>query len=216
MLKKLSSDCGASIVVKVKICGITNLADAQAAIKFGADALGFVFAESPRAVTPESAKKIISALGPFVTTVGVFVNEKPQKVTAVAKLCGLSAVQLHGDETPSYTKKLRCCKVIKAFRVGAGFDLKKALIFPADAYLFDSKVSGQHGGSGKSFDWQLLKGVCSRKPVILSGGIHSGNVRKAVQVTAPYAVDASSGVESRPGKKDHKLLKEFIYNAKRQ
>ncbi|HEY4528142.1 MAG TPA: phosphoribosylanthranilate isomerase [Candidatus Paceibacterota bacterium] len=209
-------------MVKVKICGITNWHDARTAVDFGADAIGFVFAGSPRRVTPKKAKQIIEKIGPFVTTVGVFVNERADKVNEIAAFCGLGAVQLHGDETQAYTKKLRCCKVIKAFRVGEGFSLKTALKFPADAYLFDTKVDGKYGGSGQSFDWNILNIEISKLTrdtegefsVILSGGLHPDNVAEAVRVISPYGVDVSSGVERLPGSKDPKLLREFIRNAK--
>ncbi len=235
-------------MVRVKICGITNLPDARAALGCGADALGFVFAKSPRRLTPKRAQEIIGKLGPFVTTVGVFVNENPRKVEMIARLCGLSAVQLHGDETRAYTKKLRCCKVIKAFRVDEGFHLENLLGFPADAYLFDTQVTGRYGGSGQNFNWKMLSAEISKvtgdaergahflqgkhlqkmgsrsgrtrdlrdrlKPVIISGGLRPSNVRKAIQTLSPYGVDVSSGVEKRPGIKDHELLKEFIQNAR--
>lgn len=207
-------------MVKVKVCGITNLKDAEAALLCGADALGFVFAPSPRRISAARARQIIQSIGPFVTTVGVFVNESVESLDRIMSECRLSAAQLHGDETAGYTKRLGCCKVIKAFRVDEAFRLKDIAGFPADAYLFDTKVSGKYGGSGKSFDWkalsvQMSKSAGKAKPVIVSGGLHPGNVRQAIHALSPYAVDVSSGVEKKPGVKDHKLLKEFIHNAKK-
>lgn len=202
-------------MVKVKVCGITNLRDAQAAAGFGADALGFIFADSPRRISPEKAQAIIRKLGPFVTTVGVFVNRPVREILQTAEALGLDAVQLHGDETETYTKKLGCCKVIKAFRVGEGTDWNRIHRFPADAYLFDTKIPGRYGGSGRTFDWKPLKRRNFPRPVILSGGLNPGNVAAAIRMLLPYGVDVSSGVEKKPGIKDHALLSAFIKNAKK-
>ncbi|MGH7198942.1 MAG: phosphoribosylanthranilate isomerase [Candidatus Omnitrophota bacterium] len=201
-------------MVRVKVCGITNLRDAVTAVEAGADALGFVFAPSPRRVTPARARKIIRAVGPWVASVGVFVNEKVEKVRRVALFCGLSAVQLHGDESAPYAKKLSPLKVIKAFRVSKPGDLRGIEAYDADAYLFDTKVEGLYGGTGKRFDWRILKRRKLTKPVILSGGLNPKNVRQAVRERRPYGVDVSSGVERSPGKKDARLVREFIRRAK--
>jgi len=184
------------------------------AVEAGADALGFVFAQSPRRVTPAQARKIVLAVGPWITTVGVFVNEKLEKVRQIASFCGLSAVQLHGDESAAYAKKLAPLKVIKVFRVSGPQDLRDVGRYGTTAYLFDTKVKGLHGGTGKSFDWKILKKLRTGKPVILSGGLGPKNVDRALRVFHPYGVDVSSGVEKAPGKKDAKLVREFIRRAK--
>ncbi len=201
-------------MVRVKICGITNLEDAGAALDFGADALGFVFAESPRQVSQTTAKKIITKLGPWICAVGVFVNEKPGSILKIASECGLSAIQLHGNETSTDSRRLSAYKIIKTFHVDEALDWKRLDGYPADAYLLDTKVKGRLGGTGKTFQWDLLKNRTLRKPFILSGGLHPKNVREAIQRLSPYGVDVSSGVEKAPGKKDRKLMKEFIQNAK--
>jgi len=201
-------------LVKVKICGITNLKDAEAALEAGADALGFVFAESPRKVTIAQASKIVKALGPWVATVGVFVNEAPKSILRTAAECGFSCIQLHGDENPLLTKKLSSFKVIKAFHVDEDFKQSAIDRYNVDAFLFDTKAKDLFGGSGKTFDWKRIDPKKIRRPFILSGGLHPKNVRQAVRVLKPYGVDVSSGVERSAGKKDKKLMKEFIQNAK--
>ncbi len=201
-------------MVRVKICGITNVDDAKTALDCGADALGFVFAESPRKVVVEEAKKIVKAIGPWVGTVGVFVNEKIENVLRTAAECKLSCIQLHGDEDPAYVKKISGYKVIKTFRVGDAFDWGRIKDYDADAFLFDAKVEGKFGGTGKSFDWGILKSKKFDRPVIISGGLNADNVKEAVRALAPYGVEASSGVEKIPGKKDPRLVGEFIKNAK--
>ncbi len=202
-------------MTRVKICGITNQGDAEHAVRCGADALGFIFAKSPRRIRVSEAKKIVRSLGPWVATVGIFVNEKPKEVLRIARECCLTAVQLHGDEDPRYLKSLGGLRSIKAFRVGEDFDAKCLNKFPADAFLFDSKVAGAPGGTGRRFDWEILKLELPEKPFIISGGLDPENVREAVRFFAPYGVDVSSGVESAPGKKDPKRVKEFIVNAKK-
>jgi phosphoribosylanthranilate isomerase len=201
-------------MVKVKVCGITNQRDAEAAAVYGADAIGFIFAPSPRRLAPQTAKKIVKALGPFISTVGVFVNEKPAEILAIAEEVGLTAVQLHGDESAAVLKKLKDLRVIKAFRVAKAVDLYATRGYTPDAFLFDAKVEGLYGGTGKSFDWKILKNFDGKAPFILSGGLTPANVREAVSVARPYGVDVSSGVERQPGMKDADLIKEFIKNAK--
>lgn len=203
-------------MTRVKICGITNLEDARRAFDSGADALGFVFAESPRRVSAAQVKKIVKALGPWIATVGVFVNEKLENVRRIAAECGLSAVQLHGDESADYVRRLKLpsCKVIKAFRVAEKSDLKKILRYRADAFLFDTKVAGKWGGSGQSFDWDILKSLKTPCPVIVAGGLSPENVGEVVKRLLPYGVEASSSVERAPGKKDPRKVREFIRRAK--
>ena len=203
-------------MVKVKICGITNCKDAEAACLYGADALGFVFAKSQRGITPKKAKDIIAKLPPYVITVGVFVDEKKGKVLKIARECRLDLLQLHGNESPNYCKGLnKYYKIIKAVRVGGPGDLKELGSYAADAFLLDSCVKGKSGGTGVKFDWALaVKAKKFGKPVILAGGLDAGNVGAAINKVKPYAVDACSRLEAAPGRKDHGLVKRFIKKAK--
>lgn len=201
-------------MTRVKICGITNLQDAKTALLLGADAIGFVFAKSPRRVKPKDVKQIIKELGPWAVTVGVFVNEKPSQIRKIAQECALSAVQLHGDEKPKDLGSLKGLKIIKAFRVGADFKQETITAFDTDAYLFDTKSDTGFGGTGKGFDWRILDSRMIKKPFIISGGIKISNVEWAVKFFSPYGVDVSSGVEKSPGVKDPELIKKFITNAK--
>ncbi|MCM8765582.1 MAG: phosphoribosylanthranilate isomerase [Candidatus Omnitrophica bacterium] len=205
-------------MVKVKICGITNLEDARLAINLGADALGFVFAESPRKIGPEEVLAIIKKLPPFIFTVGVFVNEDLKEIKRMVKICKLDAVQLHGEENPFFCGRVRnFTKVIKAFRIRESSDLEKMLNYDVDAYLLDTYVSGVYGGTGKTFNWDWAvkaKKVLHTRPLILSGGLNPENIKEAIKKVKPYAVDVSSGVEIAPGKKDKILLEKFIKSIK--
>jgi len=200
-------------MVRVKICGITNVRDALAAVKCGTWALGFVFyKKSPRYVSPTKVKAIIQHLPPFVTAVGIFVNEQERAVKRIAEFCGLNALQFHGDETPAYCQKFKGYKVIKAFRIKDKFKLKDILRYKTDAYLLDTFHGKFYGGSGQTFNWDIIKDHKKlSKPVILSGGLNPHNVAQAISKVNPYAVDVSSGVEQSPGKKNKKLMKEFFY-----
>lgn len=204
-------------MVRVKICGITNLVDARAAVEAGADALGFVFAKSPRKISPEKAKGIIGAIGPWTASVGVFVNSTYGEIMRIACTAGLSAIQLHGDESPKLVERLKKTpfKVIKSIRVAGPEDLKDLSRFRPDVFLFDAKVAGQYGGTGKRFDWTILKSKNSQRPFIISGGLSCENVAQAARTPSVYGVDVSSGVERSPGRKDKKLIKEFISRAKK-
>jgi len=199
-------------MVKVKICGITNPEDAQAACAYGADAVGFVFAKSPRRVSLQTAKSIIKKLPPFVAKVGVFVNEGRDKVRKIATDCGLDCLQFHGDETPGYCDYFSDkYKIIKAVRVRGISSLAGLKKYNVDAFLLDTYMRGRRGGTGAKFDWNLaVKAKRYGKPVILAGGIGIGNLEDAVRIARPYAVDASSSIEKAPGRKDHKLMKAFI------
>lgn len=190
-------------MLKVKICGITNLQDALLAVKLGADALGFIFAPSPRRVDAEVAKRIISALPPFVFSVGVFVNEEPSKVREIADYCGLDALQFHGEESPDYCAMFKQ-RVIKAIKVRDERDIEDAKEYKVSAILFDSPWRG------KPFDWRLLKDFKSEIPFILAGGLNPQNISSALEVVHPYGVDASSGLEKHPGKKDEEKLRKFM------
>ncbi len=201
--------------MRVKICGITNRHDAESAASLGADAIGFVFAKSPRRITIKEAFGISKALGPWIATVGVFVNEKWETVQRIADQCRLSAVQLHGDESPAYAKRLsKHLKIIKAFRISNRVDLNAVKGYDTDAFLFDSRVPNQHGGSGVPFEWALVKSMRITRPFIVSGGLNPENVKKVVRELGPYGVDVASGVEISPGKKSTERMREFIKNAK--
>lgn len=202
--------------MRVKICGITNSEDAQAAIELGADALGFVFAKSPRQMTKEQAGEIIKNLPPFITPVGVFVDERAEKVKEICDFCNIGTVQLHGNEDPSYVNDLVKYKIIKAFRIKAEGDLMPMAIYKAHAFLLDSYVKGTMGGTGVAFNWEIARQAHKYGNIILSGGLTPENVKEAIHIVKPYAVDVSSGVESSPGKKDKQLIKNFIKNAKEE
>ncbi|MEW5722392.1 MAG: phosphoribosylanthranilate isomerase [Thermodesulfobacteriota bacterium] len=199
-------------MVKVKICGLTLLEDALFAAAAGADALGFVFAPGPRRISPEKAREIIGRLPPLVLTVGVFVDESPARVLEIKDYCGLDAVQLHGEESEAETLTLGR-RVIKAWRVRAGTPVKVE-VFPAAILLLDSYDREKPGGAGRVFDWDLAREAARRRPVILAGGLNPENVARAVETVRPYGVDVSSGVESRPGKKDHIKIARFIERAR--
>jgi phosphoribosylanthranilate isomerase len=206
-------------VVRVKICGVTNLADAQAAEKYGASALGFVFYKrSPRYISPEKAKNIIVKLSPFIKATGVFVNEKESKVKKIADFCSLNILQFHGDESAGYCAKFKQAefkqyKTIKAFRIKDKNSFRNIKNYNTDAVLLDAFSKDEFGGTGKTFDWVKLKKLKLNRPVILSGGLNVKNVRRAIASTRVSMVDVSSGVEKTPAKKDHRLIKEFISKA---
>ncbi len=196
------------------MCGITNSEDAQAAIESGADALGFVFAKSPRRVTKEQARDIIKNLPPFVSFVGVFVDERVEVIREIGDFCHIGTVQLHGNEHPSCLNHLEGYKIIKAFRVKEESDLTPLGDYQPHAFLLDSYVKDVMGGTGVPFKWDIARAAHKYGAVILSGGLTPENIREAIRVVKPYAVDVSSGVESSPGKKDKLLMKRFIDNAK--
>lgn len=203
-------------MVKVKICGITNLEDAFASIAAGCDALGFVFyKKSPRYITPSKAKEIIKILPRDILKIGVFVNEKEKEVKRVTKLCGLDLLQFHGEESPQFCSRFGNFKIIKAFRVGEGRDLSNVSEYKTFAYLFDTFSKSKIGGTGKEFDWKLVRHFANMKrPVFLSGGLNKKNVLKAIQTVRPQWVDVCTCVEARPGKKDYKKIRDFIRQVK--
>ncbi|MHB8483804.1 MAG: phosphoribosylanthranilate isomerase [Nitrospiria bacterium] len=201
-------------MIKLKICGMTNLADAQMAVLYGADALGFIFyPKSPRRVMVQTVKEIIQALPPFVTTVGVFVNETVETIRETVQQCGLSVVQLHGDESPEFCKRLGF-RVIKAIRVSGPEDLKRIGEYDVQGILLDAYHPDFYGGTGMPMNWNNLRGIGGGKPVILSGGLTPENVQRAIQTVSPYGVDVCTGVEESPGKKSPEKMKLFIKNAK--
>lgn len=203
-----------ALPVKVKICGMTSVEDAVTACELGADAVGMVFSESPRKVTLDAAREIAGRVSPFVTVVGVFVNEEKEFVSECLAYCKLDLIQLHGDETPGYCAAF-AGRSIKSFRILEARDLSSLGSFSVRAALLDSRVEGSFGGTGRSFDWTIV-GDVSRfgVPIILAGGLNPGNVARAIGIVRPYAVDVSSGVERAPGEKDHTLMGEFIRRAK--
>ena len=201
-------------MVKVKICGITNLDDALVAIDAGADALGFVFfPKSPRHIFPEQAAGIIRYLPPFVQTVGLFVDEALETVNETANQCGLDIIQLHGAETPGFCDAVRR-RVIKAFRVKDITSLAPMKEYRVSAFLLDAWSPTAHGGTGQSFNWEFASCAAHSGRIILAGGLTPDNVAAAVEQVRPYGVDASSGVESSPGRKDADKVREFIRNTK--
>jgi len=198
--------------VKVKICGITNLEDASIAVKLGANALGFIFAPSPRQITPQKARAIIRAIPSFVKTVGVFVNEAPATIREVIQHCGLDLVQLHGDESPAFCEELMPC-TIKALRIKDESSLQKGRAYHGKvrALLLDTYSKEKAGGTGKTFDWDFaIKIKKMGIPIILSGGLGPSNIDLAIHTVRPYAVDVNSGVEKCPGKKSHILIKALM------
>ena len=202
-------------MLRVKICGITNVEDALLAVEAGADALGFVFASSPRSIEPEAARGLVRALPPFVSKVGVFVNQPLGYVLHVLGYCGLDTVQLHGDEEDEYCQEFReYYKVIKAIRVKDRRDLEGIGNYDVDAYLLDAYTSSARGGTGRTFDWGLAREAKRYGRIVLAGGLTPDNVKEAVELVGPYAVDVSSGVEAYKGKKDPQKLREFIQRAK--
>lgn len=197
-------------MVRVKICGITNLKDALMAVEAGADALGFVlFQGSQRYISPADTAAIISSLPPFVQTVGLFVNEDLALVNQIADQCRLDLVQLHGEESPEYCAAVNR-RVIKAFRVKDAASLDEIASYHVAGYLLDAWSSLAHGGTGTTFNWEIAAIAAASYPIILAGGLTPENVAKAVAAVKPYAVDVSSGVENTPGIKNAALVSRFI------
>lgn len=219
----------------IKICGTTNLEDAKLAVAAGADALGFIFAESPRRIAPADARAIIDQLPPTVEKVGVFVNETPERIQEIISSTGLTAVQLQGDETPQTADQLRklcstrrgTLRIFKAVGVAKGVEgvLREFTLSDAiDGVLLDSfaaRAAGQsesahiaRGGTGKTFDWKrassFVPGLAKRTRVIIAGGLSPANVAEAIQVLAPWGVDVCSGVEQAPGRKDAAKVRDFV------
>ncbi|MGG0300624.1 phosphoribosylanthranilate isomerase [Bacillus albus] len=200
--------------MKVKICGITDVETAKYACEYGADALGFVFAKSKRKITPWLAKEIIQELPAKVLKVGVFVNESVEGIQKIANECGLTHVQLHGDEDNYQIRRLNIPS-IKSLGVTSEDDMKNAQTYETDYILFDSPKEKFHGGNGKKFSWELLTHMPKelREKTILAGGLNALNIEEAIRTVQPYMVDVSSGVETE-GKKDVEKIKQFIKKAK--
>ena len=202
-------------MVRVKICGITNLEDALMAVEAGADALGFLlFQGSSRNISPEQAADIIRHVPPFVQTVGLFVNEELATVNAIADQCGLDIVQLHGEESPDYCAGVKR-RVIKAFRVKDDSVLDEMAHYHVAACLLDAWSPAARGGTGTTFNWDIAaRATATSSSIILAGGLTPENVAGAIAAVKPYAVDVSSGVESAPRKKDAGMVNRFIRSCK--
>jgi len=200
-------------MTRIKVCGITNIEDALAAIDYGADALGFVFfKDSPRYIQPEKAREIISYLPPFVTTVGVFVNEEMVNMRRVIEVSAIDVLQLHGDESPQICSIWH--RVIKVFRVRDFMNLKPLEKWSVSAFLLDTYSPKSFGGTGQTFNWDIALEAKRYGKVILSGGLTPDNIEKAIRWVRPYAVDVSSGIEERKGVKNLKKMRAFIEKAK--
>ncbi len=202
-------------MTRVKICGITNEEDALAAVKFGADALGFNFyTKSPRYISPDKARQIIEKLPEKILIVGVFVNEALEKTKEIAETVKLDAIQLHGDETPDFVRKLKSktdLEVIKAFRVSPDFEPEKIVEYGADAVLLDAYSPNEYGGTGKTFDWEIAKRTQKIFPkMYLAGGLSAENISGVILEIKPFAVDACSSLEKEKGVKDLQKLERFL------
>jgi phosphoribosylanthranilate isomerase len=200
----------------VKICGITNAGDARVAADAGADAVGIIFAESPRRVDVEEARRISIALPENVIRVGVFVDEDPAEVLMISREVGLDLAQLHGDEPPETVTALREAgvKVMKALRVESAATLEAIDEFEADLFLLDAYSTRARGGTGERFDWGVAKSLRGRDNIVVSGGLGPENVHEAVEFFEPFGVDASSSLEDGPGRKNGELVRRFVLAAK--
>jgi phosphoribosylanthranilate isomerase len=204
---------------RIKMCGTTSLQDAQVAVDLGVDALGFIFAErSPRVIVPEAALEIVSNLPPFVDKIGVFVNKPQKEIEEIIHYLGLTGVQLHGDEDPGFcegiARSVPSCSVLKAFRVGKHTQTGDIAPFNSvvKGFVLDSFVKNQEGGTGHTFDWDIIERLDLQKPFLLAGGLNPDNIVEAVGRISPYGVDVNSGIEDAPGRKNHELLRRFVAN----
>jgi phosphoribosylanthranilate isomerase len=206
-------------MTKVKICGITNLEDAQLSVKFGADALGFNFyKKSPRFIEAEKVREIVEKLPRKVLKVGVFVNESLENVAKIAETAKLDAIQLHGEETPEFCRQVKektNLEIIKAFRVSPDFTPEDVLKYDVDAILLDAYNPKEHGGTGETFDWEIAKKVQELFPkMYLAGGLKHENISRLIDRIKPFYIDVCSGIESEKGKKDKVKLINFLKLAK--
>jgi phosphoribosylanthranilate isomerase len=192
------------MTVKLKVCGVTTLEDARAAIDCGAEYLGFNFyTKSPRYIAPLSARAIIERLPDAIISVGVFVNEsRPEDVVEILRVSGARMAQLHGDESPDYCASVGAERVIKALRIGEDFDARRVLDYPAAAILLDAFDAKLYGGTGKTANWEIARKAAELTRVFLAGGLSPENIVEAIRAVEPFAVDVNSGVESAPGRKD--------------
>ncbi len=195
-------------MIRTKICGITQLDDALCAIDCGACALGFNFYEkSQRYIEPKKAESIIKKVPPFVSLVGLFVNEQTEIIKRIVSQTGVDTIQLHGDESTDICQELEKLKIIKAFRIKSESDLTQLKKYNVMAYLLDSYHPKLYGGTGIPFEWNFLDGLNISKPIIIAGGLKPENIDVLLNAIVPYGIDVCSGVEISPGIKDHKLMK---------
>jgi len=197
----------------IKICGITNIDDARAAVAAGADALGFNFYNrSPRYIAPPAAREIVEQLPSSILTVGVFVNEEtPESVKKIASEAGVTAFQLHGDESPAYCRELSDRYVIKTLTVSGDFDIQMVQDYGVNAIMLDTRDNNLRGGTGRVFDWSVAIEVNKVAPkLFLAGGLSPENISEAIELVRPYAVDACSALEDRPGIKNHDRMRAFV------
>src|SRR3712207_1059340 len=199
-------------MVKVKVCGIKEPGDARVAAEAGADAIGLVFAESPRKVGVERAREIAAALPEGVLKVGVFVDAEPKEVLRISREVGLDYAQLHGDEEPETVAAIRDggVGVIKALRVRDTASLREMVRYDTNFFLLDAFSEKVRGGTGTRFDWELAKAVRGYANILVSGGLTPENVREAIEFFEPYGVDASSSLEEKPGKKNDERVRRFV------
>lgn len=199
---------------RIKVCGMTRLADAMGAVTAGVDALGFIFAaKSPRRIAPEQAREIIAALPPFVAAVGVFVDEDVKQVEEIVRYCNLTVVQLHGSESPAYCAKMPCL-VVKSFSLPGSPDFL-AYQYVVSGFLLDTFHDKLAGGTGQTFDWSILNKIQPSGPLVLAGGLGPHNVGEAVRMVHPFAVDVNSGVETAPGLKDIARIRQVVAEVRR-
>jgi phosphoribosylanthranilate isomerase len=201
----------------IKICGITNIDDARAAIDAGADALGFNFyPPSPRYISPEDARELIEQLPDSVLTVGVFVNEGMESLKNIAARAGIAAVQLHGDESPRYSRELAASyEVIKVLAVAGDFNPQVAQAYEVQAIMLDTRHKTLRGGTGRAFDWSVASQVNQLVPkLFLAGGLSPENIEEAIELVRPFAVDACSALEDSPGRKNRQRMRAFVEKAR--
>jgi len=203
-------------MLRVKICGLRRAEDAATAVAAGADALGFNFWPGTRRyIEPAAAARIVAEVPPQVLTVGVFVDEQPERVLAIAEQTGIMALQLHGNESPEYVDQLGDYLKIKTIKVAPGFQPEELSRYAsASLFLLEGFVAGMVGGTGRNFDWSLAEMAKEYGKIILAGGLTPDNVAEAVRRVRPWGVDVASGVEREPGIKDPRLIREFIQAAR--
>jgi phosphoribosylanthranilate isomerase len=198
-------------MTQIKICGITNIDDALCAAACGADAVGFIFhPASPRYVSPERAREIITALPGGIAKVGVFVNREAEEVERISGECGLDLIQLHGDESPEYCRRFPPERVIKAVSPRTAEELRALDVYDVRAFLADFREPGRFGGTGKQADWDLAAMLGRKRPLILAGGLSEENIAGALTAVSPQAVDINSGIERLPGVKDHDRMRRIV------
>lgn len=202
-------------MIEIKICGLTNLDDAVHAAEYGADAVGFIFHRySPRYIPPDSAKEIIRMLPDHIVKIGVFVNQTEREVKRTVNLCALDLIQLHGDESPQYCSRFPSEILLKAVSAGKIQGTSGLELYPVKAFVMDAHDPIRYGGTGKTADWKLAAGIRDLYPLILAGGLDENNIMEAVRCVRPHAVDINSGIEIKPGKKDHDRMRKIIEMAK--